>query len=788
MKRFSLCALFVGAAFLSACGAKKPMPVTTDDAGTTDGANDPCAQVHCSQPHEVCNPADLMCHCMVPTGPQCTGDTPLCGADATCHSMPNFPMVCNAGEKWSSGTQAFRESTAAWGLTDLAVGGTQFSVSDVNNDGWPDLAVRNGPTRNDLAPGGSRTNWLLVNHGGHFSDETVDSGVLQNRAVTVPFEIPIVDAGPADSGPSSDAGVAADGSTSSDAAVAPDASAIDGGVAPDSGTVDAGTTDADVDAHVPVYDRPAQVWAFGDVDNDGDDDVYTGVTDPAGSTDYFGQTSELLLNDGTNHFTLSSASNGIRRVGVIDTSSGASFVDFNHDGNLDLWITQFGWSDSTSLNFIESQLYQGDGHGNFVDVTGTVGPMTYDYDTFAHINAGLSDTRSWGGLACDANNDGWVDLFSASYGRAPNGFYQASASSTGAVTYTNRSVASGYAFDMNMSYNTDQNFACWCSHEPNASMPACAGVASPLIQCSTPDSWSSVTDVMPYRTGGNSGTTACADMDNDGDMDLITSEIKHWWAGDGADHAEILVNNGMHDVVFDRPGREAMGIDVPHTYQDYDEGIMTNAAFDFDNDGWRDFYLGGSDYPNNRGMLFHSTGGGLHFESVSITDGIDQHRSQGIVFADFDRDGDLDVIVGHSHARCSAGYNPPGEPDTAACYPTNQIRLFENLIGNHGNWIQLDLEGAAGTNRDAIGARVTVTTAATTQTFEVNGTYGQFGHEDERVVHVGLGTECMAEVDIRWPNAAQTTEVFFVVSGHRYHVTQGMAPVIEAAAMSSSSM
>ena len=47
------------------------------------------------------------------------------------------------------------------------------------------------------------------------------------------------------------------------------------------------------------------------------------------------------------------------------------------------------------------------------------------------------------------------------------------------------------------------------------------------------------------------------DIDNDGDMDLVTGEIVHWWAGANSDSAELLLNDGSG--VFTRPGRGEAG-------------------------------------------------------------------------------------------------------------------------------------------------------------------------------------------------------------------------------------
>ena len=85
----------------------------------------------------------------------------------------------------------------------------------------------------------------------------------------------------------------------------------------------------------------------------------------------------------------------------------------------------------------------------------------------------------------------------------------------------------------------------------------CAGAPPSLFDCGSIN-WDPTTGSEPFRLGGNSGTTSCGDVDNDGDLDLLTSEIAHWWAGQGSDGAELLVNSGDAAITFTRPGRASV--------------------------------------------------------------------------------------------------------------------------------------------------------------------------------------------------------------------------------------
>ena len=638
--------------------------------------------------------------------------TPEDGGQADAHG-PDGGLdgisACGPGSRWTAGTRVFEEATDAWGLAGVT--GSTFSVVDFDGDGWPDLFVRHGDGEKDYAPGV----WLLRNTGeGTFEDVTEASGLLAPRQ--------------------------------SDA---------------------------------PVAWRPAHATAWGDVDNDGHLDAYIGFGTKDG-TSANGETPEIMLSNGDGTFRLGPEANMARRAGLVNKPEGATFLDFDRDGFLDLWVTHHDFvPEGGGMEPIADHLYKGDGTGMFIDVSSKTGVVSFPWGDVNKLNDGLGHSWAWSGAACDLNGDGTPELLAAAYGRAPNLLWQGVRHGDGSVEYVNRSVYSGYAFDHREDWTDNWSARCFCQENPDAedcqlteaiNVQVCEGLKQSFGDNMR---WYHAGDREPWRLGGNSGTTLCADVNNDGHLDLFTNEIVHADVGQSADPSELMVNTGEAEVRFERPGPEATGITREHEPGSYwDHGDMTSAILDMDNDGWLDVYIGASDYPGNRGVLYHQQSA-LSFVQLSTDDFFEHNRSYGVVAADFDRDGDLDLLLGHSHMRC----NPDGLND---CYPTRQTRLMENVLGQSGHWLQLVLTGAAGTNGAAVGARVEVTANGITQTREVEGGHGKGGFQDGMVLHVGLGDACEGDVTIRWPDASLSIQSFTVDGDARYRVTQGQEPVLSA--------
>ena len=157
---------------------------------------------------------------------------------------------------------------------------------------------------------------------------------------------------------------------------------------------------------------------------------------------------------------------------------------------------------------------------------------------------------------------------------------------------------------------------------------------------------------------------------------------------------------------------------------------------DLDNDGWLDLFVAGGgldtqDAQPNQILRNHSG----RFEDVSATAGPDFQQPalhRGAVFADFDRDGRIDVAVTALNAPIELWWNRTG--------PATPPR----------HWIQLRLTGRA-SNRSAIGAELRCHAAGRTQLRTVTSSVG-YASSSDLTVHFGLAEATRATIEIRWPS------------------------------------
>lgn len=444
----------------------------------------------------------------------------------------------------------------------------------------------------------------------------------------------------------------------------------------------------------------AGFFAFGDVDNDGDQDVFAGLD----ITDLVGETHQLLLNDGDGHFT-AKAGSGLEGTAGQTVASNGVFADFDNDGDLDLFV-----ANGQTSYLARDQLFFNDGTGTFTSAaSGDLG--------------GNRAAPSNGAVACDYDNDGDLDIFVSVYGVSQSGAQNFLFENDGAGHFTDVAVERGFASLATGNYWTEST-----------------GFGTETQPSGEPGTY----------IGGNGFGVDCGDINNDGLMDIFLTNISHPSEGDfsrkWSDPTQVLINQGSAaGWTF---VNEFLARGLP-----FNEGDVDGALVDFDNDGRYDLsisrdrkYEGAYDEEDQKAWfgLMHQQQDGS-FASVGVSSGINDpglelvrmKNAQNHAWSDIDHDGDLDLLVG---GRDTGG----GRPNF----------LFENQVGSENRWLAVRLVGdGVVVNRDAIGARVTIDDGEMVYLREVRATRGMYNSMDTRVLHFGLGTlGCEYTVEVRWPD------------------------------------
>ncbi len=414
---------------------------------------------------------------------------------------------------------------------------------------------------------------------------------------------------------------------------------------------------------------------FGDVDNDGDLDMFTVVYVHRNYTLNLG-TNELLLNDGSGHFSLAPES-PFHTEPIYNTAT-EQFFDFNNDGNLDIFIGNWYFNDVLSMD----HLYMGHGDGTFSRVTESSG-----------ISAGR--TALYGSAVGDYNNDGFMDIFLASYSHTAPGATNILWKNNGDGTFSQ--VQDETEFD---------------GYHGEGSRRASFGV-------------------MPR------------DFDRDGDIDFL--EVMTHGNGDGGGehgiHSTTVANvDGVFSWDFFRVwGRTAEDPDIHH------HGDHFGSWLDYDNDGLVDFALTESGYDNDRFYMFQQLPDHT-FRANTTATGLHLINENGlppgnVIPLDFDRDGDEDLFVGFgNHGGVELWRNNVGNLNNW---------LSVKLVG----------AGQPGySNKSGIGARVIVRAGETTWTRELYAGNGHQGPQVPLSMTFGMGqVEHIDSITVRWPNSRLDT-------------------------------
>ena len=416
---------------------------------------------------------------------------------------------------------------------------------------------------------------------------------------------------------------------------------------------------------------------------------------------------------------------------LIGITGGLNMVhgDYNNDGWVDVFVLRGGWFGEDGNH--PNSLLKNNGNGTFTDVT--ISTSIYSEHP--------TQTASWG----DFNNDGWLDLFIGNENTGGSNHISELYQNNGDGTFSEVAQAhniNAIGFIKAVIWgdiNNDGFLDLYISR---------LGESNLLFQNSGPENnyhFKEISKKSGVTEPLNSFPAWFWDFNNDGWEDI-------WVSG---------YDNSSGHVAMDYLGLKHDG-ESPRLYQNNKDGTFTDVTKkanlnhplltmgsnfgDLNNDGFLDFYAGTGDpdyrsiqpnrmFLNNRGesfddVTFHGRFGHLQ-------------KGHGVSFADFDRDGDLDI-----HAVLGGAYE-------GSVY---QNALFENPGGWKTHWIGISLRGNK-TNKLALGARIEIVLKNGSSIFRTVSSGGSFGGNPFDQM-IGLGKNGnIKTINIFWPGSG-TTQTF----------------------------
>jgi ASPIC and UnbV/FG-GAP-like repeat len=445
-------------------------------------------------------------------------------------------------------------------------------------------------------------------------------------------------------------------------------------------------------------------------------------------------------------------------------SGGASWIDLNGDGLLDLFVA------NGNLASQDDNLYLNLGGGNFYKVT--TGPVV------------TSGGSSIGGAFGDYDNDGLPDLFVTNRNNFGNFLFRGLGDSSFV-----RIFAGQPPNDI-----ANSNSSSWVDLDGDGDLDLYvvnfAGNDFLYVNGGAPTYTLTRLDTLPMTAGGEfSICGAWADFNDDRRPDLFVAN-----AGNQSD--ALFVNNG--GLFFTR--------------RNLGDAISSLGASwgDFDNDGDLDLFVAG--YLSQSSVLYRNDGPpGYTLTPVSASVfPASPGNAVGSAWGDFDNDGDLDLVVGDdggnnrlyvnsgapsytftrvlTGAEVSEGGNTfgcswadmdgDGDLDLFFANQQNQANFLYRNDGAVGSWLGVRCVGTV-SNRSAIGAKVRVSAVIGGQHIrQTQEVLAQSGYNSQNLeLHFGLGDATRVDtLRIEWPSGL--TETFTDLPAQRWlTVREGVGPL-----------
>ena len=435
--------------------------------------------------------------------------------------------------------------------------------------------------------------------------------------------------------------------------------------------------------------------AAGDIDNDGDVDLYVvgGNTVP----------NALYLNNGNGTFVDVAEEYG---VDLVHWGSGPAFGDVDGDGDLDLFVS--------AAYFNPVFMFENDSETEtFIDITAESGIAVYS-------DATMSATMA------DYDQDGWIDIFLTHWG--DNRQYRPDTETVwrneGEGFFRNVTDLVGIS-DILLETPTEHTFTANLFDIDGDVDKDLLMVAdfntSQVLKNFKGRHFTLDTDREVIRDQAGMGA-AVGDFDNDGDFDWFVTSIFNEDTGGHYYGNRLYRNDGTGNFS-----------DISDQAQISNGGWGWGAcAKDFDHDGFLDiFHVNGwredliQETPSR--LFWNKVDGS--FREVAQDVGIEYTgQGRGLACFDADRDGDIDILVVNA-----------SEPHLEF-YRNDSVRL--------GNYLTIKLQGS-GANTYGVGATVTVTTEFGTQIRQLGGSNNFVSHNPMEV-HFGLGSATTADVRVDW--------------------------------------